>query len=90
MFEREARQLPALSPKDLFFLQCHDNIITVPPLFLYFIAELSPHAYIGGVVLLFLNPVTPALCALLQEDIPRQLYYICLYVVHITGAYVLK
>lgn len=26
----------------------------------------------------------------LQEDIPRQLYYICLYVVHITGAYVLK
>lgn len=25
-----------------------------------------------------------------QEDIPRQLYYICLYVVHITGAYVLK
>lgn len=29
-------------------------------------------------------------CALLQEDIPRQLYYICLYVVHITGAYVLK
>lgn len=25
-----------------------------------------------------------------QEDVPRQLYYICLYVVHITGAYVLK
>ncbi|KAL7398012.1 hypothetical protein ABVT39_003067 [Epinephelus coioides] len=25
-----------------------------------------------------------------KEDIPRQLYYICLYVVHITGAYVLK
>lgn len=30
---------------------------------------------------LFLSP---------QEDVPRQLYYICLYVVHITGAYVLK
>ncbi|TKS77823.1 Translocating chain-associated membrane protein 1-like 1 [Collichthys lucidus] len=25
-----------------------------------------------------------------KEDIPRQLYYICLYVVHITGAYVLN
>uniref|UniRef100_A0A3Q2PR21 Zgc:113278 n=1 Tax=Fundulus heteroclitus TaxID=8078 RepID=A0A3Q2PR21_FUNHE len=25
-----------------------------------------------------------------HEDIPRQLYYICLYVVHITGAYVLN
>ncbi|XP_072552844.1 translocating chain-associated membrane protein 1-like 1 isoform X2 [Salminus brasiliensis] len=25
-----------------------------------------------------------------KEDIPRQLYYICLYVFHITGAYVLK
>uniref|UniRef100_A0A3P9L858 Translocating chain-associated membrane protein n=1 Tax=Oryzias latipes TaxID=8090 RepID=A0A3P9L858_ORYLA len=25
-----------------------------------------------------------------KEDIPRQLYYICLYIVHITGAYVLN
>ncbi|KAM8830844.1 translocating chain-associated membrane protein 1-like 1 [Synchiropus picturatus] len=25
-----------------------------------------------------------------KEDIPRQLYYICLYVVHITGAYILN
>ena len=28
--------------------------------------------------------------SLLQEEIPRQLQYICLYLVHIAGAYLLK
>lgn len=43
------------------------------------------------ILLLLTNTSSHLLFALfVQEDIPRQLYYICLYVVHITGAYVLK